>query len=156
MSEGKEMDGFTIGDLARQANVHVETLRYYERRGLIPKPDRTVSNYRVYSSENLRRVKFIKQAQGLGFSLKEIKRLLALRATPRARCADVRTYAAHKIEDIDEKIRSLARMRKTLEKLITECSGAGPATQCPILESLDSEASTVREKVKSVSKGEVL
>ena len=86
------MDTFTIGELARQANVHVETLRYYERRGLIPKPHRTVSNYRVYSFENLRRVKFIKQAQGLGFSLKEINKLLALRATPRARCADVRRY----------------------------------------------------------------
>jgi MerR family transcriptional regulator, copper efflux regulator len=142
------MDGFSIGELAKQANVHVETLRYYERRGLIPKPHRTVSNYRVYSSENLRRVKFIKQAQELGFSLNEIKKLLALRATPRARCADVRTYAAHKIEDIDGKIRSLARMRKTLEKLIAECSGDGPATLCPILESLDSEPSTVSQKVK--------
>src|SRR5262244_515588 len=146
------MDGFTIGELAKQAKVHVETLRYYERRGLIPRPRRTVSNYRVYSSENLRRVKFIKQAQGLGFSLKEIKKLLALRATPRARCADVRTYAAHKIEDIDEKIRSLARMRKTLEKLIAECSGDGPVTQCPILESLDSESSSVGQKVKSYRK----
>jgi MerR family mercuric resistance operon transcriptional regulator len=87
------MNDFTIGVLAKQANVHVETLRYYERRGLIPKPHRTVSNYRVYSSENLRRVMFIKQAQCLGFSLNEIKKLLALRATPRARCADVRTYA---------------------------------------------------------------
>ena len=142
------MDGFTIGELAKQAKVHVETLRYYERRGLIPRPRRTVSNYRVYSSENLRRVKFIKQAQGLGFSLKEIKKLLALRATPRARCADVRTYAAHKIEDIEGKIRSLAHMRKTLEKLIAECSGDGPVTQCPILESLDSESSSVGQKVK--------
>ena len=150
------MDGFTIGELAKQARVHVETLRYYERRGLIPKPHRTISNYRVYSSENLRRVKFIKQAQGLGFSLNEIKKLLALRATPRARCADVRIYAAHKIEDIDGKIRSLARMRKTLEKLIAECSGDGPATQCPILESLDSEPSTVGLKLKSYRKEKCL
>jgi MerR family mercuric resistance operon transcriptional regulator len=150
------MDRFTIGELARQANVHVETLRYYERRGLIPRPLRTVANYRVYSSENLRRVKFIKQAQGLGFSLKEIKKLLALRATPRARCADVRRYAAHKIEDIDGKIRSLARMRKTLEKLIAECSGDGPATQSSILESLDSQPSTVVSKVKSYRKEKCL
>jgi Hg(II)-responsive transcriptional regulator len=141
------MNDFTIGVLAKQANVHVETLRYYERRGLIPKPHRTVSNYRVYSSENLRRVMFIKQAQCLGFSLNEIKRLLALRATPRARCADVRTYAAHKIEDIDGKIRSLARMRKTLKKLIAECSGDGLTTRCPILESLDSEPPTVSQRV---------
>jgi DNA-binding transcriptional MerR regulator len=76
------MDELTIGKLAKQANVHVETLRYYERRAMIPKPRRTVANYRLYSPENLRQVKFIKQAQGLGFSLKEIKKLLALRATP--------------------------------------------------------------------------
>lgn len=130
------MDGFSIGELARQANVHVETLRYYERRGLIPKPHRTVSNYRVYSSDNLRRLKFIKQAQALGFSLSEIKKLLALRATPRARCADIRRYATHKIQDIDAKIHSLACMRRALQNLLDECSGKGPATECPILESL--------------------
>jgi MerR family mercuric resistance operon transcriptional regulator len=133
------MDGFTIGELAKQANVHVETLRYYERRGLIPRPHRTVSNYRVYSFEDLRRVKFVKQAQGLGFTLKEIKKLLTLRATPRARCADVRAYASQKIEDIDAKIHSLARMRKALHNLLDECSGKGPATECPILESLESD-----------------
>jgi MerR family copper efflux transcriptional regulator len=133
------MDKLTIGRLAKQANVHVETLRYYERRGLIPIPWRTVANYRLYSRENLRQVKFIKQAQALGFSLKEIKQLLTLRTTPRARCADVRAYASQKIEDIDAKIRALARMRKALQNLRDECSGKGPATQCPILESLDSE-----------------
>lgn len=133
------MHALTIGELAKQSNVHIETLRYYERRGLIPKPPRTVSNYRMYSSENLRRVKFIKQAQGLGFSLKEIKKLLALRAAPRAKCADVRNYAIHKIEDIQERIHSLTRMRRSLEKLLRECSGDQPATACPILESLESE-----------------
>jgi len=142
------MNGFTISEVARQANVNIETLRYYERRGLIPKPHRTVSNYRIYSKENLQRVKFIKHAQTLGFSLSEIKRLLALRAAPRARCADVRTYAAQKIEDIDGKISSLARIRQTLEKLIAECSGDGPATRCPILECLDSEPSSIRRNVK--------
>lgn len=147
------MNGFSIGELARQANVHVETLRYYERRGLIPRPQRTVSNYRVYSSEDLRRVKFIKQAQGLGFSLNEIKKLLALRATPRARCADVRRYATKKIEDIDARIHSLARMRKTLEKLLDECSGNRPVTRCPILESPGSEPSIVSHKIKPASAG---
>jgi MerR family mercuric resistance operon transcriptional regulator len=149
------MDGFSIGELARQANVHVETLRYYERRGLIPRPQRTVSNYRVYSSDDLRRVKFVKQAQGLGFSLNEIKKLLALRATPRARCADVRRYATQKIEDIDARICSLARMRKTLEKLLDECSGNRSATQCPILESLESDQSMIVKQTKSkLPKGE--
>jgi MerR family copper efflux transcriptional regulator len=133
------MEGLRIGELAKQSNVHVETVRYYERRGLIPKPPRTVSNYRIYSSENLRRVKFIKQAQQLGFSLKEIKELLALRAAPRAKCADVRNYATHKIQDIEERIRALTRMRRSLKKLLRQCSGDLPATACPILESLESE-----------------
>ena len=133
------MNGFSIGELARQVNVHVETVRYYERRELIPRPHRTVSNYRVYSFEDLQRVKFVKQAQGLGFSLNEIKKLLALRAMPRARCADVRAYASQKIEDIDAKIHSLARMRKALHNLLDECSGKGPATECSILESLESD-----------------
>ena len=149
------MNEFTIGKLAKQANVHVETVRYYERRGLIPRPRRTVANYRLYSPENLRQVKFIKQAQALGFSLKEIKKLLTLRATPRARCADVRAYASQKIEDIDAKIRSLASMRKALQNLRDECSGKGLATECPILESLDSEPGTIEEQTKINPKGEV-
>jgi len=148
------MDGLTIGELAKQSNLHVETLRYYERRGLIPKPPRTVSNYRMYSSENLRRVEFIKQAQGLGFSLEEIKKLLALRASPRAKCADVRNYAIHKIEDIQERIRSLTRMLRSLEKLLRECSGDLPATECPILESLESEKQS-NQSAKSKLKGGV-
>lgn len=148
------MNGLTIGQLAKQSNVHVETLRYYERRGLVSAPPRTVSNYRVYSSENLRRVKFIKQAQELGFSLEEIKRLLALRAAPRARCADVRDYAIHKIDDIQEKIRRLKRMHRSLKKLLRECSGDLPVTECPILESLASEKPQ-NKSAKSKRKGEV-
>ena len=132
------MNGLRIGELAKQNEVHVETVRYYERRGLIPKPLRTGSNYRIYSSENLRRIKFIKQAQELGFSLKEIKKLLALRAAPRAKCADVRNYATQKIQDIEQRLRALTRMRRSLKKLLRECSGDRPATACPILESLDS------------------
>jgi MerR family transcriptional regulator, copper efflux regulator len=140
------MDELTIGKLAKEANVHVETLRYYERRELIPRPRRTVANYRLYSPESLRQVKFIKQAQALGFSLKEIKKLLTLRAAPRASCADVRAYASQKIEDIDAKIRSLARMRKALQNLRGECSGKGLATECPILESLDSQKRSTNKR----------
>ena len=147
------MDSFTIGELARQANVHVETLRYYERRGLIRSRTGLSPITGFILPRNLRRVKFIKQAQGLGFSLNQIKKLLALRATPRARCADVRRYATHKIEDIDARIHSLARMRKTLEKLLVECSGNGPATHCPILESLESEKPTINQAAKSKPKG---
>ena len=148
------MHSLTIGQLAKESNVHVETIRYYERRGLISKPPRTVSNYRMYSSENLRRIRFIKHAQGLGFSLKEIKELLALRVTARAKCADVQKYTTRKIEDIQERIHSLTCMRRSLEKLLRECSGDLPATACPILESLESESRNNRS-TKFKLKGEV-
>lgn len=133
------MERLRSSEVAKQARVNVETLRYYERRGLLQKPPRTDSNYRVYSEEAVRRVRFIKRAQELGFSLKEVKELLSLRATPGAGCADVLNRARLKISDIDEKIRALKGMRKALSNLMAECSGKGPVTDCPILESLDSE-----------------
>src|SRR5213594_1999406 len=98
------MDRLTIGDVARQAGVRIETLRHYEREGLVASPPRSVSNYRLYPEDTVRRVQFIKRAQELGFSLKEIKELLSLRAAPRARCEDVRARAAAKISDVDRKI----------------------------------------------------
>jgi MerR family copper efflux transcriptional regulator len=132
------MDGLSIGDVAKQAKVHIETLRYYERRGLLASPPRTMSNYRLYSEETVRRVRFIKGAQELGFSLKEILELLSLRAEPKTSCEDIRECAEAKIKDIEEKIRSLQAMKQALAKLVTECSGSGPVTECPILESFDS------------------
>ena len=84
------MDGLTIGDVAKRAGVHIETLRYYERRELVVRPPRSVSNYRLYPEDTTARVRFIKRAQGLGFSLKEIRELLALRASPGVRAANVR------------------------------------------------------------------
>ena len=133
------MESLKIGEVARQAGVNLQTIHYYERRGLLPRPPRTGSNYRAYPQDAVLRVRFIKRAQGLGFTLKEIKELLSLRATPRTRCADVRTRAQAKVEDIDEKILTLKAMRKALTKLIGECSGKGPVTRCPILGALDSE-----------------
>ena len=133
------MNGQTIGAVAKQANVHVETLRYYERRGLVARPLRSVANYRLYSVETVQRVRFIKHAQALGFSLQEIKELLALRAAPRAWCADVRVRAETKISAIETKIRALQAMKKALAKLVTECMGHGSITDCPILEALDTE-----------------
>lgn len=128
-----------IGAVAALARVNIQTVRYYERRGLLPKPSRTHSNYRLYSEESVRRVRFIKRAQELGFTLEEIKELLSLRAAPRTRCADVRNRATAKLQDIDDKVRTLRAMRKALTKLIGECSGQGPVTECPILEALDAK-----------------
>ncbi len=133
------MNGLKVGEVARRAGVNLQTVHYYERRGLLPSPPRTDANYRSYPAGAVLRVRFIKRAQDLGFTLKEIEELLSLRATPRAGCADVRGRAEAKVRDIDEKIRTLEAMRRALTKLVGECSGRGPVTDCPILEALDTE-----------------
>ena len=127
-----------IGAVAARADVNIQTVRYYERRGLLPKPRRTASNYRLYSEDNVRRVRFVKRAQELGFSLKEIKELLALRIDSRATRVQVRERAEAKITDIEEKIRSLRAIKKTLTRLATTCGGGGGSVgDCPILEALE-------------------
>lgn len=129
----------TIGDVAKQAQVNIETLRYYERQGIVPKPPRTRSNYRLYPEDTVRRVRFVKKAQELGFSLNEIKELLSLRATRGATCLDVRRQAATKIKQIDDKILSLQAMRNALQELVRQCAARrGSLSECAILESLDS------------------
>jgi Hg(II)-responsive transcriptional regulator len=133
------METLTRGELAKRCEVNFETVRYYEQRGLVPKPSRTASNYRVYDEGTVRRVRFIKRAQDLGFTLREIKALLSLRASPQARCADVYRRAEAKIRDVDEKIRTLQAMRRALSKLMSECTGRGGITECPILDALEDD-----------------
>lgn len=131
------MEKLTIGQLAKKANVNLETIRYYERRGLIPEPPRNDSGYRQYSLEALSRTRFIKRAQALGFSLKEIDELLSLRIEPGATCGDVKARVEDKITDIDEKIADLDQMREALLKMARQCTDRGPIDMCPILEILD-------------------
>ena len=138
------MAGLTIGKVAERAGVNIDTLRYYERQAVIPPPERNGSNYRIYSQDTVPRVRFVKRAQELGFTLAEIKELLDLRVSTEARCADVRDQALAKIEDLNGKIRSLQAMRRVLSKLAGECSGEGPVSECPILESLDSKQARKR------------
>ena len=134
-----EPPSLTIGRLAKQAEVNIQTIRYYERRGLLPTPDRTASNYRTYPEATVRRVRFIKRAQELGFTLKEIGELLALRTSPSSCCEDVRAQSTAKLNNIEEKIRSLEEMREALAKLVRACSGKGPTSECPILDFLESD-----------------
>ena len=134
------MEGLRSGELANRGGVNLETVRYYERRGLLPKPPRTLAGYRAFDAGAVRRLRFIKQAQALGFSLKEIKALLALRLDPRASCADVRRRAEAKIADIDAKLRALRAMKRALVHLTAACAGRGPVSACPILESLEERA----------------
>ena len=133
------MRTLTIGQLAKLAQVNVETVRYYERRGLIPEPPRRESGYRQYSQEAVARLLFIKRAKELGFSLKEISDLLSLRVGPDATCGDVKRRAKRKLADIEEKLQALQRMKQALTKLAAACRGRGPTSECPILEVLESK-----------------
>ncbi len=129
----------TIGRLAKQAGVNVETVRFYERRGLLPRPPRSASGYRLFPAEAERRLKFIRRAQELGFSLAEVAELLSLRVSRRTTSAEIRARAEAKIADIEAKMKSLESIKETLRKLTKVCDGCGPVAQCPILESLDRE-----------------
>jgi MerR family transcriptional regulator, copper efflux regulator len=132
-------DLLTIGKLAQRGGVNIQTIRYYERRGLIPKPDRSSSGYRLYDVEAVRRLGFVRKAQSLGFSLQEIGELLSLRMRPDTTCKDIRERARQKIARVDEKISELARIRSALGKLAMVCRGKGPTSACPILEALDAD-----------------
>ena len=124
------MDTLTIGQLAKQAGVGVETIRFYERQGLLPEPDRRLSSsYRQYPRQTVRRVRFIRHAKALGFTLREIHELLDLRVDPASTCADVRQRAREKIADIAERLESLARMKAALERLAKKCRGKGPTSE---------------------------
>ncbi len=131
------MSRLTIGRVAKEVGVNLETIRYYERRGLVPTPPRTRSGYRLYTPEAVRRLRFIRRAQELGFALKEIRELLALRVDTKTTCAGVRQRAQAKIADVETKIRALRQIRKALTRLTAACAGRGPASDCPILEYMD-------------------
>ena len=131
------METFTIGQVAKQAGVNIETIRFYEREGLIPEPPRKSSGYRQYSPEFVKRILFIKRSQTLGFSLKEIAELLALQVEPDTACDDIRERAETKLSDIETKIQTLKRMKAILGELIAACNQQQPTDECPILAALD-------------------
>ncbi|MGK7346108.1 MAG: heavy metal-responsive transcriptional regulator [Candidatus Nitrospinota bacterium M3_3B_026] len=133
------MKPLTIGKVAKLAGVGVETVRFYERKGLIDKPPTKDSGYRQYGEDVVGRISFIRRAKDLGFSLKEIQELLRLRVEPGATCADVRARAMEKIADVDKRIEQLSKIKSALEKLAASCRGRGPSSDCPILEALDRE-----------------
>jgi MerR family transcriptional regulator, copper efflux regulator len=126
----------TVGALAKQAGVKIDTIRYYERHGLLPKPPRTNSGYRTFTHGSVERLRFIKQAQALGFTLNEVKQLLALQVSPRTTCGDVRERAQAKVTDIQQKIDALQAMKRALEQLVSACAGDGPASECSFLATL--------------------
>lgn len=132
------MGALTIGALARKAGVGVETVRFYERRGLVRRPARPDDGYRTYPEESVARIRFIRNAQGLGFTLQEIKELLALRVTAGMSCAAVRSRAAAKVADVKRRLADMDRIRAALESLIAVCPGRGALSSCTIFGALDS------------------
>jgi MerR family mercuric resistance operon transcriptional regulator len=126
----------TISQVARLAGVGVETVRFYEREGLLDQPARPDTGYRQYSLDVVKRIQFIKRAKELGFSLKEIGELLTLSVEPTSSCAEVKRQAEAKIAEIEGKIVDLLRMKHALGHIAERCSGDGPRERCPILDAL--------------------
>jgi Hg(II)-responsive transcriptional regulator len=127
-----------IGEVAQRADVNVQTLRYYERRGLLPAPRRRPSGYREYPADTVRLVRFIKRAQELGFSLSDIAELIALRRDPAQNCASVCAAAARKAADVADRIRQLTAVHSVLEQLTQACESAA-GNGCPVIEALEDD-----------------
>ena len=133
------MKNLTIGKVAKRANVKIGTIRYYERSRLLPEPIRSQSGYRQYSDDVVKRLRFIKNAKELGFSLKEISELFSLRVKRNSTCAGVKKRTDVKIIEIDNKINTLKKIKRALIQLSKSCQGGSSSvSECPILEAIDS------------------
>ena len=128
-----------IGELARAAGVAIDTVRYYERQGLLPLPARTTSGYRQYGHDDVARLRFVRRAKALGFTLDEIRELLGLSARREADMAGMKAAAMQKLADIDDKLAELQRMSAGLDRLFASCRGHGALEHCPILDALADE-----------------
>ena len=131
--------GLTIGQLAKAVGVNIQTVRYYERRDLLIPTERKPSGYRMYGDDAVRRLRFIKNAQALGFTLHEIAELLNLRVSSIARCGDVKRKAQIKLAIVEDKVRDLKALARALRSLIETCQAGQPTDRCPILQTLEVE-----------------
>lgn len=128
------MSMLTIGKLAKACGVKTDTVRYYERLGLLAPVERSESGYRKYDQESIKRLNFVRRAQGLGFTLEEIRELLDLSEKPEADCGDVRERAGQKIAEVETRIVDLKKIKDSLKKLAEFCPGNGtPLSECGIL-----------------------
>lgn len=134
------MSFLKIGEVARQAEVGIETIRYYERKGLLTEPQRRPSGYRQYDLTVVARLQFIRRTKQLGFTLAEVKELLGLWFDANTRCEHVRQLAERKIENIEDKIRSLHRMKRSLKQVVSQCESHESFAECPLWEGLASKA----------------
>ncbi len=138
MRYGVFMKTFTVGVLAKETGINIETVRYYENIKLLPKPNRKESRYRIYDENDLVRLKFIIRGKELGFTLMEIRELLSLKIDSQSKCGDVKKMAEEKIIDADAKIKDLKNIKKHLELLVVQCINEKLSTEeCPIVKSLE-------------------
>ena len=133
------MKPLTIGKVAERSGVGIETVRFYEREGLLEKPTRSASGYRQFDEDVIRRLEFISRAKELGFTLNEIKELLRMRVSPDVCCDDVKARVDAKITDIETKIATLRRMKRVLDRLSSACGQKQPTEDCPILDALEGQ-----------------
>jgi MerR family transcriptional regulator, copper efflux regulator len=133
------MGNMTIGRLAESAGVNIDTIRYYERNGLLPRPARRASGYREYGPDDVGRLRFIRRCKELGFTLAEITELLSLSVDRRSDMRGVKRKAEQRLEQVEHKIRELQRVRRGLTKLIAACPGHGELRACPIIGALSGE-----------------
>lgn len=138
------MSVHSIGEVAAAAGVNVQTVRYYERRGILTPVRRTPAGYRQYDDNAVARLRFIRHAQSLGFSLNEIDELLALRIRNADACRGVEQKTREKIADVDRRIRDLQRIRRTLNLLVAACKARRTTEDCPVLEALSHDFDTNR------------
>ncbi|MCD7098426.1 heavy metal-responsive transcriptional regulator [Stenotrophomonas sp. MMGLT7] len=139
MSPARASSRFTIGALARQSEVAIDTIRYYEREGLLPLPQRRASGYREYDARAVERVRFIRRAKGLGFSLREIGDLLELQGDREHGVEGIKQRAGKRLDELDRRIARLTETRDALARLVDECPGGGEPECCPILADIQGE-----------------
>lgn len=142
----------TIGQLAKHIGVNIETIRYYERRNLLGPTSRLPSGYRLYNREASQRLRFIKNAQALGFTLQEIEELLDLRVSSKTRCGDVQRRAEAKLKHVEVKVRDLQALARSLRNLIRTCRAGQPTDRCPILQSLEKTERRVNDDSRKTTR----
>lgn len=140
------MRGLSISEVAKECGVNIETIRYYEKRGLIQDPPRTATGYRAFPTEVIERIKFIKRAQELDFTLSEIQKLISISDNDgNFTATDAKQFAMEKLREVEDKIRGLGSVKSLLEDLLERCSGSGPICECPIIQNLSREGDDLHE-----------